>query len=309
MDDENLDQFVLCFRETGTMDVWRARLNELTAGVAPSPAMPSAEANAAPSDAHRSPAAQSDTFDQQKSGATAVEAPTAPGLSPYRSTAQQQRVNSGSESVLSGKSGSHHGSVAALQSRNSKRLSAVSSSHHSHKGNSTPRVSASSDTVPSYQQWSSSGGLDPRVPPPSMLPHTPIDLVLMISVPAVLPEHITGSISSSAALKLRLIRSSLDFMIHSLGPNDRISLVAFTVGVDGEVKRTGLLNPHREASRQLLEEFVRPLAVHGTGNNLILSASISASSEAPASELTRSLPSMSVLTSYLAGSPRTLSPA
>ncbi len=53
------------------------------------------------------------------------------------------------------------------------------------------------------------------------------------------------------------MRSTLDFVIHSLGPNDRVSLVAFTVGIDGEVKRTGLLNPHREASRKLLQEFVQ----------------------------------------------------
>lgn len=241
MDDENLDQFVLCFRETGTMAVWRARLTELTEGAGKSPAIPAAEAPAA-----------SPVVEQQKTS-------SAPGLSPNRPSATQSLV-SGSASVLSGKSGSQHGSTTALQSRNSRRLSAVSSSHHSNHGNGSTagrRVSASSDTVPSYQQWSSSGGLDPRVPPPSMLPHTPIDLVLMISVPSVLPEHVSGSISSSAALKLRLIRSSLDFVIHSLGPNDRISLVAFTVGIDGEVKRTGLLNPHRDASRQLLEEFVQ----------------------------------------------------
>ncbi|CCF50881.1 hypothetical protein NDA14_005882 [Ustilago hordei] len=249
MDDEDLDQFVLCFRETGTMAVWRARLTELTEGDGGnSPAISAFEAPAA------TPVAQSsnDLLEQQKSIAV-------PGLSPNRPTATQP-LASGSASVLSGKSGSHHGSAAAMHSRNSRRLSAVSSSYHSHHGNGSVagcRISASSDTVSLYQQWSSSGGLDPRVPPPSMLPHTPIDLVLMISVPLVLPEHISGSISSSAALKLRLIRSSLDFIIHSLGPIDRISLVAFTVGIDGEVKRTGLLNPHRDASRQLLEEFVQ----------------------------------------------------
>lgn len=262
MDDENLDQFVLCFRETGTMDVWRSRLKELTEWVGTSPALP-AEAPV-PSAAHGSAAAQSrvvqtsaDALEQPKSAAAPLDAANAPGLSPHRPSAAQQ-LTSGSASVLSGKSGSHHG-AANLQSRNSRRLSGVSSSHHSHhaNGSASRRVSASSDSVPSYQQWASSGGLDPRVPPPSMLPHTPVDLVLMMSVPSVLPEHVSGSISSSAALKLRLIRSSLDFIIHSLGPNDRISLVAFTVGVDGEVKRTGLLNPHRDASRQLLEEFVQ----------------------------------------------------
>lgn len=264
MDDENLDQFVLCFRETGTMDVWRSRLKELTDWVGTSPAVPAAaETPTTPpafsSGAQGGPVVQtsSDSLEQQKLSATPGDLAVASGLSPYRPSASQH-VTSGSASVLSGKSGSQQGTV--VQARNSRRLSNVSSSHHSNQGSGSAaarRISASSDTVPSYQQWSTSGGLDPRVPPPSMLPHTPMDVVLMISVPSVLPEHISGSISSSAALKLRLIRSSLDFVIHSLGPNDRISLVAFIVGIDGEVKRTGLLNPHREASRLLLEEFVQ----------------------------------------------------
>ncbi|SJX64779.1 related to CDC24-Guanine nucleotide exchange factor (GEF or GDP-release factor) [Sporisorium reilianum f. sp. reilianum] len=254
MDNENLDQFVLCFRETGTMDVWRTRLKELTEGVAASPAIPAAPAAAAAT----SPTV-ADSQEHRKSTVTASEPAGAPGLSPNRPFATQT-VTSGSASVLSGKSGSQHGGAATLQARNSKRVSNVSSSHNSNHANGVKaanRASISSDTVPSHQQWSSSGGLDPRVPPPSMLPHTPIDLVLMISVPSVLPEHVSGSISSSAALKLRLIRSSLDFVVHNLGPNDRISIVAFTVGIDGEVKRTGLLNPHREASRQLLQEFIQ----------------------------------------------------
>ncbi|CDU22225.1 related to CDC24-Guanine nucleotide exchange factor (GEF or GDP-release factor) [Sporisorium scitamineum] len=254
MDDENLDQFVLCFRETGTMDVWRARLKELTEGVGVSPAVQAAQSSTA-STAQPSSTSQ----EHQKSTATASDPAGVPGLSPHRPQGTQA-VTSGSASVLSGKSGSHHGGAATLQARNSRRLSNVSSSHNSNHANGSKaahRVSVSSDTVPTHQQWSSSGGLDPRIPPPSMLPHTPIDLVLMISVPSVLPDHVSGSISSSAALKLRLIRSSLDFVVHNLGPNDRVSIVAFTVGIDGEVKRTGLLNPHREASRQLLQEFVQ----------------------------------------------------
>ncbi|TKY88645.1 hypothetical protein EX895_002276 [Sporisorium graminicola] len=254
MDDENLEQFVLCFRETGTMDVWRSRLKELTENVDPASALPAAQTAAAPT-----VQTSSDSPEHRKSTATATDIAGAPGLSPQRPLASQT-VTSGSASVLSGKSGSHHGGVTTLQARNSKRMSSVSSSHNSNLANgakAAQRVSVSSDTVPSHQQWASSGGLDPRVPPPSMLPHTPIDLVLMISVPSVLPEHVSGSISSSAALKLRLIRSSLDFVVHNLGPNDRISIVAFTVGIDGEVKRTGLLNPHREASRHLLQEFIQ----------------------------------------------------
>ncbi|EST09284.1 Zinc finger, RING-type [Kalmanozyma brasiliensis GHG001] len=265
MDDENLDQFVLSFRETGTMDVWRSRLTELTQNAGKSPAVPAAQTAAVPtanvSAAPRSPVlpASLAAADPPKSAASTTDGFGAARLSPNRPFAAQA-VTSGSASVLSGKSGSQHGGFAAVQSQNSRRLSNVSSCRNSSQGHGSKaahRVSVSSDVLPSYQQWSSSGGLDPRVPPPSMLPHTPIDLVLMISVPSVLPEHITGSISSSAALKLRLIRSSLDFVIHNLGPNDRVSLVAFTVGIDGEVKRTGLLNPHREASRKLLEEFVQ----------------------------------------------------
>ncbi|ETS62263.1 von willebrand ring finger domain-containing protein [Moesziomyces aphidis] len=262
MDDENLDQFVLCFRDTGTMSVWRSRLQELIepadASASASPAVLIAEPAVADApQAQGMPSAQVDEV--AKPAHAPGEAGAGLGLSPHRNGGFQT-VTSGSASVLSGKSGSQQGAAANAQSRNSRRLSNVSSSQHSQHGNGAAaarRISASSDAIPSYQQWSSSGGLDPRLPPPSMLPHTPIDLVLMISVPSVLPEHVSGSISSSAALKLRLIRSSLDFVIHSLGPNDRISLVAFTVGIEGEVKRTGLLNPHREPSRLLLEEFVQ----------------------------------------------------
>ncbi|SNX83906.1 related to CDC24 - Guanine nucleotide exchange factor (GEF or GDP-release factor) [Melanopsichium pennsylvanicum] len=258
MDDENLDQFVLCFRETGTMDIWQSRLKELTEWMGASPALPAApEASAAPSTVHnstvrRSPVAQTLSESGHKQAFTTDVVPTCAGLNPHRPAAGQP-LTSGAASVLSGKSGSHHG----MQCRNSRRISGVSSSHQSNHGPASHRISASSDTAPFYQQWSSSGGLDPRVPPPSMLPHSPIDLVLMISVPSVLPENISGSISSSAALKLRLIRSTLDFIIHSLGPNDRVSLVAFTVGIDCEVKRTGLLSPNRDSSRLLLEEFVQ----------------------------------------------------
>lgn len=265
MDDDNLDQFVLCFREIGTMQVWKSRLKELTdEDVGKSPTMKAAplpaSSTADSSAAHQSSAVQlaTQTSEYQQSTSSAAQPAGVTALGPHHST--QQPVISGAASVLSGKSGSHNGPVGVVQSHSSRRLSNVSSSLHSNHGTGSKaahRVSAPSDAVPSHQQWSSSGGLDPRIPPPSMLPHTPIDLVIMISVPSVLPEHMSGSISSSAALKLRLIRSTLDFIVHSLGPNDRISIVAFSVGIDGEVKRTGLLNPHREASQQLLQEFVQ----------------------------------------------------
>ncbi|PWZ00395.1 hypothetical protein BCV70DRAFT_205881 [Testicularia cyperi] len=269
MDDENLDQFVLSFHNVATLSVWKSRLTSLIEGPKASPLMQET------SGSETSPRAAVQTARPNQTSPGPFGGPAngfhASGLAgPH--PASMMRVHSATASVLSGKSaGSQPTVLSPAQQRFHRRLSNVSSQPSHGSGYSRASMigaPTAAETVPFYQQWSSSGGLDPRLAPPSMLPHTPLDLVLMISVPAVLPEHISGSISSSAALKLRLIRSTLDFIIHNLGPQDRISLVAFTAGLDGDVKRTGLLNPRRETSRAMLEEFVHNLGRPWDGDDL-----------------------------------------
>jgi len=82
------------------------------------------------------------------------------------------------------------------------------------------------------------------------LPHPPLDLILVISLP---PIH---SSPSTAALKRRVIKASLDFIIASLGPRDRLSFVTFEVGLGGAVRKTPFLSLGRVQSRTRLSKFV-----------------------------------------------------
>lgn len=60
-------------------------------------------------------------------------------------------------------------------------------------------------------------------------------------------------------LKVRVIKATLDFLVASLGPKDRLSLVAFEVGVGGRVRRCPFLSVTKAQSRQRLEKFINEL--------------------------------------------------
>ena len=82
------------------------------------------------------------------------------------------------------------------------------------------------------------------------LPHPPLDLILVISLPPIHPSP------STAALKFRVIKASLDFVIASLGPRDRVSFVSFEVGLGVAVRKTPFLSLGRPQSRTRLSKFV-----------------------------------------------------
>lgn len=80
--------------------------------------------------------------------------------------------------------------------------------------------------------------------------HPPMDLILVISVPS------SSASPSTAQLKVRVIRATLDFIIASLAPKDRLSLVTFEVGTAGRVRKTPFLCLGKAQSRARLEKFV-----------------------------------------------------
>ena len=80
--------------------------------------------------------------------------------------------------------------------------------------------------------------------------HPPMDLILIVSVP---PPSATPS---TALLKVRVLRSTFDFMIASLGRKDRLSLVTFEVGHLGRVCKTPFLSIGKAQSRARLEKFI-----------------------------------------------------
>jgi hypothetical protein len=78
--------------------------------------------------------------------------------------------------------------------------------------------------------------------------HTPIDLVLAVAT------H-----EGNAPRKMSILRWCLQFVLASMGPNDRIALVATESGQRGVVRRTPFLNATLHDSRARLELFVELL--------------------------------------------------
>ncbi|KAK0548396.1 hypothetical protein OC861_000553 [Tilletia horrida] len=124
----------------------------------------------------------------------------------------------------------------------------------------TPITTVAADDAP-YARWSSSGGYNPSLPAPPLLPHSPIDLVVVMAVPPPPPPTPPGSNSplSAASLKLKVIRATLELVISSMGPRDRLAVVTFSVGVNARVRRTALLNSHKPRSVQKFQQFVHSL--------------------------------------------------
>ena len=58
---------------------------------------------------------------------------------------------------------------------------------------------------------------------------------------------------------MRVIKTSLDFILHALSPKDRLSLVTFEVGIGGRVRRTPFLSVGKPQSRQRLVKFVEDI--------------------------------------------------
>ncbi|KAJ4469558.1 Pleckstrin homology domain-containing protein [Lentinula aciculospora] len=92
------------------------------------------------------------------------------------------------------------------------------------------------------------------------LPHPAMDLIMVISLPP------PNSSPSTAQLKLRVIKATLDFILASLGTRDRLSLVTFEVGPGGRVRKTPFLSVSKGQSKTRLEKFVEDLSTRPTSD-------------------------------------------
>ncbi|CAO1613355.1 unnamed protein product [Parajaminaea phylloscopi] len=256
LDDESLDHFILCFSERATLDLWRGKLVAMVQQHKPPQQRTPSKTNG-----QELPPSNSvpEALSQENGGGAASTSNVA------------RRSTTGS--VMSGKSGSTAASggngLMGPPSISSAAMGGVSAANGRNVVENLRRASRLYSTgsmgIPTEQQWSASGGLDPSTAPPPMQSHTPLDLILMVSVPVVVQQQHSG-ISSSAALKLRLIRSTLEFVASRMGPRDRLSIVAYTAGQSGEVRRTALLSASRDKSRQKLTDFVEGIGRPWTGN-------------------------------------------
>ncbi|KAH9050904.1 Pleckstrin homology domain-containing protein [Lactarius deliciosus] len=221
MEDERLDSFILIFKDRSSLETWRVNVQSLVALVQ----RPRPEPDRAP-------------LDMEEFGGSAKAARMLSGSTgTSASTAESSLLHSSGRSTLSSYT-SHGGSVM---------------NHGYHSGATGKLTPLQEDETPShyssgplYAPHMSAGPSNSLTP----LPHPPLDLILVISLPTV------HALPSTAALKLRVIKTSLDFILASLGPRDRLSFVTFEVGAGGAVRKTPFLSPGRTQSRARLGKFI-----------------------------------------------------
>ena len=216
MVDENMDSFILTFRDRGSHETWKRNLTNIVE-----------EARDGGS-VHR--------HDSSKKIAQMMGA-----------GAPQARSASGPSKPFSPISTSSMHSAAALSFGDA--MSPM-----------RPHSSSYPPNSPQYAMREASPG-DLAFNAPLAPVHTPVDLVIILSLPA--PTAVPGQSTSSLPLKTRLMRSSLVFILALMGNCDRIALVACEMGVDGTVRKTPFLNTTKFESRRRLEAFVESL---GTGH-------------------------------------------
>ncbi|KAF7356586.1 hypothetical protein MVEN_00992400 [Mycena venus] len=227
MEDE-LASFILIFKERSSLEAWRTKIQNLVNQ------FQAQNPHAAPPEPER-------PLDMEEFGGSAKAMRMLSGGSgTTSSTGESSLLNGGSvRSTMS--SSTSHGSLPPPRGQhgyaNANKLSPLGeddemSAYDSPTGLVTPYTSAG----PSNNM--------------SPLPHPPLDLILVVSLPP------PGAAPSTAALKVRVIKATLDFTLASLGPKDRLSLVTFEVGQSGRVRRTPFLGVTKAQSRQRLEKFI-----------------------------------------------------
>lgn len=238
MEDERLDSFILIFKERPSLETWKQNIQSLVTLVQrPPPPQPSAQTEAG-LDMEEFGGSASGKAARMFSGSTGTTASTTDSL-----------LNSSARSTVS--SSTSHGSIGARNGGTMHhKLSTLDEDDGMGMGMGMSMGHyAQSPAV--FQPHLSQGPSNSLTP----VPHPPLDLILVISVPP------PTALPSTAVLKIRVIKASLDFIIASLSVRDRLSLVTFEVGMGGKVRKTPFLSLGRTQSRARLAKFVDEIGV------------------------------------------------
>jgi len=222
MEDERLDSFILVFKDRSSLESWKNQIQALVTSFQQQ-------------QASHSPPAFGRDLDIDESGGSEKAARMLSG-----STAST--TLSTVDSLLRASSRSTQSSAtsqgSALQRQMQSKLQTLSEEDAMLRYDTQP-----SGVVTLHVASGASNSLAP-------IPHPPLDLILIISLPP------PNSPRSTADLKIRVIKTSLDFILASLGIKDRLSLVTFEVGTGGRVRKTPYLCPGRAHSRNRLQKFI-----------------------------------------------------
>ncbi|PPQ91875.1 hypothetical protein CVT25_000750 [Psilocybe cyanescens] len=226
MEDE-LASFILIFKERASLEAWRNNIQALV------------------------------NMFQSQNGTRQQETQRPLDMEEFGGSAKAMRMLSGStqttvstvDSLLNGNGSSRstmssstsHGSITARQ-QNANKLATLG------EDDEMSAYDSPTNLVTPHTSSGPSNSLSP-------LPHPSMDLILVISLPP------PSALPSTAQLKVRVIKATLDFLVASLGPKDRLSLVTFEVGIGGRVRKCPFLSLGKGQSRQRLEKFIDELGV------------------------------------------------
>jgi hypothetical protein len=242
MEDERLDSFILVFRDRPSLETWRAHILELVALFQRELATPLSDPSYPSQQQQHRQQPDLEEFGGSAKAARMLSGSTGTTVSTVDSLLKgsQRSTMSSSTSHGSGSSAPHQGPHAHAH----HKLAALAEDDElSLVGGGGARYDAHATLVTPHLSAGPSNSLTP-------LPHPHLDLILVVSVP---PPH---AVPSTAALKVRVIKAALDFVVASLGARDRLSLVTFEVGAGGRVRKTPFLCVGRTQSRARLAKFV-----------------------------------------------------
>ncbi|KAJ7890518.1 Pleckstrin homology domain-containing protein [Mycena olivaceomarginata] len=221
MEDE-LASFILIFKERSSLEAWRTKIQNLVNHF-------QSQNSHSQQHEHERP------LDMEEFGGSAKAMRMLSGGSgTTTSTGESSLLNgSGARSTMS--SSTSHGSLPPPRGQHSysNKLSPLG------EDDEMDAYDSPTGLVTPYTSAGPSNSLTP-------LPHPPLDLILVVSLPP------PGAAPSTAALKVRVIKATLDFTLASMGSKDRI---------DGRVRRTPFLSVTKAQSRQRLEKFIDEIGV------------------------------------------------
>ncbi|KAJ7765454.1 Pleckstrin homology domain-containing protein [Mycena maculata] len=232
MEDE-LASFILIFKERASLEAWKNKIQALV---------------------NHFQAQNGMLPPQQESGER-------PDLEEFGGSAKAMRMLSGGSGTTSSTADSSllNGSARSTMSSSTSHGSLPPPRHahqHNNGGYGGNKLSPLGEDDEGYDDSPSPTGLvtpytsagpSNNLPP---LTHPALDLILVVSLPP------PGAAPSTTALKVRVIKATLDFILASLGGRDRLSLVTFEVGPGGRVRRTPFLGVGRSEGKMRLEKFV-----------------------------------------------------
>ncbi|KAI6041273.1 Pleckstrin homology domain-containing protein [Pisolithus marmoratus] len=223
MEDERLDSFILVFKDRSSLEAWKNQIQSLVLSF-------QQPGPGQPNSLDR-------VLDIEEFGGSAKAARMLSGSTGSTNTSAVDSLQGFARSTTSS-STSHNSVPRALQSK----LQTL--------GEEAVMTNYDPPLVTPHVSSAPSNSLAP-------IPHPPLDLMLIVSLPP------PSAPRSTAELKIRVIKTSLDFILASLGNRDRLSLVTFEVGTGGRVRRTPYLCVGKTQSRGRLQMFINDVSRPG----------------------------------------------